>query len=533
MPNCEICGKPSEKGEGAIIQINGGDLFFCNRAHAQLFLSGSVHAKRAVGDNALSKDSVLIYARAIEKYGEEIPADVERELFWDLYMEQGTTLQWTGDAYREYIEPFFMLMDARCAAKKTPFSVLEIGYGIGNNSYLLRHADSAVGLDISQKMLDFAPVNPEIEKLKHDIVFDTKFKDNEFEFGMSVKTLQHVPPEQIQDAVKNFARVCKNILVVESCHPNHAFESGYAFLHKNLADMFIDEGMYMARCMYPKEKCENTLIFFFTKDPLISIIVPSKDQAKFLKRCVDSVLDQDHENVEVIVVDSSIDESPELLKKYDDPRLRVFYEPACGLAHARNTGMKLAIGDFLIFLDSDDAMKYDRVRRQLAKFKDFPETGVVYTGMEIVDSEGKTQNIIPALPFNMEQWLPAQYIGISTCMFSRDAVVHVGLFDEHFKMCEDTDYIARVVGNRFPMLHVNEALTIYTTHDDAMTKNVYMMNKEFAKFVVKHKISFELALSRVQKFNNPNAIYAICDGYREACEIWGEYPDHAKRSQPK
>ncbi len=238
------------------------------------------------------------------------------------------------------------------------------------------------------------------------------------------------------------------------------------------------------------------------------------------------------ENIEVVVVDSSTDETPEILDGYGS-KVSVFYEPACGLAHARNTGFKMTLGDYIIFLDSDDAMKFDRIRRQMEVFRELPDTGCVYTAMQIVNADGKTQNIAPALPFDLQQWTPGQYVGISTCMFSRATIEHCGLFDENFKMCEDSDYLARVSANQYPLIHLNEALTIYTMHDDAMSKDAYTMNKEYTKFLVKHHIPMEISLSRIQRFNNPTAIYAIVDGYREGCAIWGEYPMDKKTQVPQ
>ena len=90
---------------------------------------------------------------------------------------------------------------------------------------------------------------------------------------------------------------------------------------------------------------------------LISVIVPVYKSEKYLKRCVDSILNQTYQNLEIILVDDgSPDNCPQICDKYaeKDSRIRVIHKPNGGLSDARNKGLDIANGNYIAFVDSDD-----------------------------------------------------------------------------------------------------------------------------------------------------------------------------------
>ena len=95
----------------------------------------------------------------------------------------------------------------------------------------------------------------------------------------------------------------------------------------------------------------------FMSKPVLSIIVPIYKTEKYLKRCVDSILKQSITDFEVILIDDeSPDRSPVICDEYaqKDPRVKVIHKKNQGLGMARNSGMQIATGKYLTFLDSDD-----------------------------------------------------------------------------------------------------------------------------------------------------------------------------------
>jgi glycosyltransferase involved in cell wall biosynthesis len=102
--------------------------------------------------------------------------------------------------------------------------------------------------------------------------------------------------------------------------------------------------------------------FNASKDFLISVVVPIYNVAAYLRKCVDSILAQTHQNLEVILVDDgSPDECPAICEEYakKDARIKVVHKQNGGLASARNAGIDIAQGEYLGFVDSDDWVDAD------------------------------------------------------------------------------------------------------------------------------------------------------------------------------
>ena len=92
---------------------------------------------------------------------------------------------------------------------------------------------------------------------------------------------------------------------------------------------------------------------------LISIIIPIYNVEKYLNRCLDSVMKQSFQDIEIILVnDGSTDNSDNIIKSYlFDERIKYIYQKNKGLSEARNTGLNIASGEYVLFLDSDDSIE--------------------------------------------------------------------------------------------------------------------------------------------------------------------------------
>jgi glycosyltransferase involved in cell wall biosynthesis len=124
---------------------------------------------------------------------------------------------------------------------------------------------------------------------------------------------------------------------------------------------------------------------------LVSVIIPTFDRGHVLRETVDSVLAQTHRDLEVIVIDDgSSDGTRELVASTfgDDPRVHYHYQANAGVASARNAGLDLATGEYIAFLDSDDAWKPWHLSLLLAGLDRHAEAGMIWTDMEAVDAGG-------------------------------------------------------------------------------------------------------------------------------------------------
>ncbi len=160
------------------------------------------------------------------------------------------------------------------------------------------------------------------------------------------------------------------------------------------------------------------------KKPLISVIVPVYNVEKFLVACIKSLISQDYKNYEIILVDDgSTDQSARMcddyVKKYQN--ISVVHQKNHGLAHARNTGIKQAQGDFLTFVDSDDDVESDylsylyqmiekhKVKMSIASFleispKHQKNWGAHYNKPKVLTQEQCLERMLNEKGFNMTAW---------------------------------------------------------------------------------------------------------------------------------
>ena len=178
------------------------------------------------------------------------------------------------------------------------------------------------------------------------------------------------------------------------------------------------------------------------EDPLISIITPSFNQGAYIEETILSVISQDYNNVEYIIIDGgSSDESVDIIRKYEN---RVSYWHSCpdkGQAHAINQGFKMANGDILAWLNADDLYLPGTLKLIAKEFKNFPETDFIYGDCVFVDEKG---NFIRYFT-ECEEYDPnrllnyGNYIMQPTTFFSKKKLTEVGFLDESLVYTMDWD----------------------------------------------------------------------------------------------
>jgi glycosyltransferase involved in cell wall biosynthesis len=130
-------------------------------------------------------------------------------------------------------------------------------------------------------------------------------------------------------------------------------------------------------------------------DGLVSVLIPTYNRAYCLPRAIDSALAQTYPHVEILVVDDgSTDTTADLVReRYGcDERVRSVRQANGGVSAARNHGLRLARGDYVAFLDSDDVWKPWKLQVQIACLQHFPAAGMIWSDMEAVNPEGHVQH---------------------------------------------------------------------------------------------------------------------------------------------
>ncbi len=136
-----------------------------------------------------------------------------------------------------------------------------------------------------------------------------------------------------------------------------------------------------------------------------SIIIPLYNASSYLHHCIDTLLSQPFQDIEIILVDDgSTDESPAICDEYasKDGRIKVFHEVHSGVAHSRQIGLEYATGDYILYVDADDMVDtnmisdmYDEAIRQQADmvicdYRELTHDGEVYQKQEPTASDGVT-----------------------------------------------------------------------------------------------------------------------------------------------
>lgn len=185
--------------------------------------------------------------------------------------------------------------------------------------------------------------------------------------------------------------------------------------------------------------------------PIVSVIIPTYNKREYINETINSVLNQDFNIFEIIVVDDgSTDDSLALVKEIKDPRLRVFSQSNSGVERARNFGFSKSSGSFIVFLDADDLMQISRLSKQLEVFETDEELVLVGTWANVVDHSGKTIGAICPPTSNaaiqMGHLFRNQFVN-SSVMVRRSAITNGIIFDEvrGKRFAEDFDLWNRVL----------------------------------------------------------------------------------------
>jgi hypothetical protein len=147
---------------------------------------------------------------------------------------------------------------------------------------------------------------------------------------------------------------------------------------------------------------ESTL----NEEPLVSVIIPVWNTAKYLPDCLSSVIRQTYRRIEIICIDDgSTDESPGILSEFAsrDARIRIVTQENQGLSSSRNRGISLAEGEFILFLDSDDMLTTEAVQILVRQAKASSSDAIFFQACEFADGDEETGEPEPLLNHTVER----------------------------------------------------------------------------------------------------------------------------------
>lgn len=209
-------------------------------------------------------------------------------------------------------------------------------------------------------------------------------------------------------------------------------------------------------------------------EPLVSVIIPCYNQARFVKQAVASCFAQTYAAVQVIVIDDgSTDDPRAALQEFcAHPNLKLLRQENRGVAHARNAGIAASSGIFLKFLDADDWLEPTIVRKQVDTLSANPKLGFVYCDTVRVNEHGEpiergrlTERGVSLDGDLFPLLLLDGFFPPLTVMLPRAVLDHVGDFDQNVAPCEDYDLWLRIAAHGYPAQFLNEPLVYYRRHE--------------------------------------------------------------------
>ncbi|WP_286230762.1 teichuronic acid biosynthesis protein TuaG [Neobacillus mesonae] len=217
-----------------------------------------------------------------------------------------------------------------------------------------------------------------------------------------------------------------------------------------------------------------------SQEPLISIITPSYNASLTIVETIESVRKQTFQDWEMVIVDDcSTDDTPAILKRYEqeDERIQVIYlKHNSGAAVARNEALKHAKGRFVAFLDSDDRWKPEKLERQL-RFMLSNNYAFTFTGYEFFTNEGIPLNKQVAAPsrISYNDMLKNTIIGCLTVMIDRYKVGPIQM--PNIRTRQDLATWLAILKKGIPAYGLNENLAEYRIGNPSISKNKWKAAK--------------------------------------------------------
>jgi len=212
----------------------------------------------------------------------------------------------------------------------------------------------------------------------------------------------------------------------------------------------------------------------------VSVIIPAHNAAGTLAETLESLLKQTFRNWEAIVVDNgSNDETVTVAATFaeKDHRIRVVSEPQRGVSIARNTGIRMARFDWMLFLDADDWLLPQHLERMTSVLAADPNLGGVYCGWLYIAPDGSQlcDGFCEQEGDLFNLFAITCIFSIHACVIRRSIVVSLGGFDTSLVTCEDWDLWQRIArtGVRFGAVH--EALSFYRMRQGSASRNGFRL----------------------------------------------------------
>lgn len=206
--------------------------------------------------------------------------------------------------------------------------------------------------------------------------------------------------------------------------------------------------------------------------PLVSVVMPAYNAENFIRYAIDSMLQQTHSNIELLIADDmSTDSTRQIIESYDDPRIKTFHnQENMGYLRTCNKLFLQTTGDFITFQDADDGSVPDRLERLLNEFRKDDQLGLCGSQFINMDTENRKYKVdaYRALEHNEiveRMQVCSQFCG-ATVMVRREVFDDVGIYRTYFDRLggEDYDWFMMMI-EKYKAKNLSDRLYEYRLHD--------------------------------------------------------------------
>jgi len=214
---------------------------------------------------------------------------------------------------------------------------------------------------------------------------------------------------------------------------------------------------------------------------LVSVVIPVYNSEKFLEECLDSILTQTYQNIEIIAIDDgSTDSSPDILERYSD-KINIISQKNQGLASALNLGISKMKGDWFKWFSPDDVMHSNTIETLIDEAKNHSDNIILYSNWNIIDDTGNTlrefhesnYNELSEFDFNL-RLLDGQQINVNTTLIPAIFLKKYGIRELDEPVAIDYDFFLRSALLHDVRFHlISQPLVNYRIHSAQLShKNI-------------------------------------------------------------
>ncbi|HUS49028.1 MAG TPA: glycosyltransferase [Candidatus Paceibacterota bacterium] len=213
------------------------------------------------------------------------------------------------------------------------------------------------------------------------------------------------------------------------------------------------------------------------KYPLVSVIVTLYNYENFISYCIKSILNQNYPNFEIIVVDdASSDNSYEIAKKYESKNVKVVkFKKNMGYSAAKNEGIRLSRGEYIVMLDADDMLTKKSISTRMKAMVD-NDVDFIHANAIVVSGEMSLKSCYRIRDPKLECFSTPYHIHAQTVLLKKQIYRDFGLYDEKLRSRSDREMWWRLFGQseedevKVKRIYIDKSVVYYRYHRKMMTR---------------------------------------------------------------